>query len=442
MITVILFIFLVFILILAYLINNYDFISPSFLFIGPFSISVLCAAIYSDAWDLNLNLNTFLVMSIYPLIFVLFAYLTHLLFKKRNNAYVSKEKKRLKELKVSNFKLCIFILLELVSLYLTIKSMEAAVAQYGSVSGLSNVMFWYRQLSMYSDKEISIPGIVIHLRRFCIASSFVWIYVFLYNNILKVRQNKLTFILQTINIVLALINSMITGARGEAIMLIISGIILYFLLIRYINGKRFRVPLKQITKIIILLIIILVSFKGVGTLLGRITDSASIFEEISKYLGAMIKNLDTFLNSRPSLKSNVFGEQTFYVLIDFFNSRIGTPLNISYYQPFLKVNEISLGNVYTCYMPYIYDFGYLGAGIIVSIMSFASQFVYEKTFVSNAQNRISFQYLIYCYLGYTLVFSFFSERFYWSFINPMFLEYLVYWFITTFFIKKHIKKRF
>lgn len=57
-----LFIILIILLVFEFLYNKKDIMEPAFLFCASFAIASFVACIYANKWNLNLHLNTFLVI--------------------------------------------------------------------------------------------------------------------------------------------------------------------------------------------------------------------------------------------------------------------------------------------------------------------------------------------------------------------------------------------
>jgi oligosaccharide repeat unit polymerase len=175
----------------------------------------------------------------------------------------------------------------------------------------------------------------------------------------------------------------------------------------------------------------LLSFQSLVDLLGRTSSiRENLFDYLAKYSGAQIKNLDIFLQEQTSNKSVIWGKNSFYTLIQWLGPYIGiTDNNYNLDLPFRAVNGYGLGNVYTTFYAYIYDFGYNGMLILVGIMAVVSQYFYEKckhTF-SNGYPRLS--EMIYGLIAGALVLSFFSNKFYELIFGRIFIGTLMCWII-------------
>ena len=77
-----------------------------------------------------------------------------------------------------------------------------------------------------------------------------------------------------------------------------------------------------------------------------------------------------------------------------------------------------MGNVYTTFYSFAYDFGYLGIIVLTALMGFFSELVYEKA-LKIKESFASMLLVIYSsFISYQLVFSFFSDKFYEEVLTP------------------------
>lgn len=123
---------------------------------------------------------------------------------------------------------------------------------------------------MFSDYNVGISNLAINLRVFSIAVSYMWAYI-IANNIagkFKVRN----FLLMLVSYILGIFNSVILGARGEAIQLIIAFVVFYMVFQRKYNNWKVNIKFKHIVLMLAIVAGILITFKASGDILGRNTD--------------------------------------------------------------------------------------------------------------------------------------------------------------------------
>lgn len=422
----------------SYISCDKDIMAPSVIFIAPFILAVICAAVYSNQWYLDLSIKTFLSILFGSITYVYISLLTHLLFKKKIKVIDDSYKFSNSIIIVSNIKVVITIIFQVLSLFFVIKSMRSSLSLIGVTGNLSTIMYSFRYYSMFSDKGISLSGIATNMRIISIGLTYIWIYILINNKLLKYK-NRFNELLLFISIVLGILNSIILGARGEALQLLTAIIVIYFCLRRRNNSFKADLKFSQIFKLCLLMIVVLMSFKSFGTFLGRdsvITVKASPIDEVAKYLGAEIKNLDIVLNQSMN-KPRIFGEQTFSVLWNWLNSSFDMNISVPNILIFRKVNGISLGNVYTLYYPLIYDFGYLGMIIAIAFVAFVIQLFYENMYLETKMRIINYKIIVYSYIMFLLFFSFFGEKIFSSLLNFTFYKYLIVWYLMTKFVKNN-----
>lgn len=97
-------------------------------------------------------------------------------------------------------------------------------------------MYYFRSYSLFSEYSVGISGLAINLRIFSIAACYIWIYVFVNNRILKIKAKN--EILLIISFGLGIANSVILGARGEALQLIFALVVIWFFIKRKNNNWK------------------------------------------------------------------------------------------------------------------------------------------------------------------------------------------------------------
>ena len=84
-----------------------------------------------------------------------------------------------------------------------------------------------------------------------------------------------------------------------------------------------------------------------------------------------------------------------------------------------------MGNVYTVFYPFIYDFGYVGVVVLTALMAFVCQVCYELG--RNSKNRrVSLLFtIIYGTITSTLLLAFFSNKFYENIFTVEFVKRVI-----------------
>ena len=435
-----LFFLILIILYLSYLFNKGEIIAPAFVFCASFIFSLAWALAYANRWDLNLHFNTFGVIFGGVLEFFLVSILVNFAFRKTGKNKIigtTSEKK----IEISNLKIIIFIIGGVITILLSAKevirlteslTLSQAIAQYRIASFNPTSLDHYKYF---------LPKWLGYCRLIVNSGGYWFAYIFAYDLIRKDKRKILSFVA----VIVAAIDSAILGSRNDAINMLLA-VLSIIVMLKIKNGMfRFKLKFKNIFKYLILAIIVLFSFQTLGNLMGRTSVTAPL-DYLAKYCGAEIKNLDIFLQEGNfPIKEGLIGAQTFIFLYRWVGPKIG--IKNYYYSfdlPFKTVNGYSLGNVYTTFYQFIYDFGYFGVIILVFIMALISQIIYECGFCGKRKNVPNLWIIIYSYIFSSLAFSFFSNKFFEQNLNVTFFKSVIIWLFFSFLfckIKINFKSR-
>ena len=420
----------------SWLLNNKDIFAPSFVFCSSFLFSALWATVYSKKWSLNLSYKTFLVITFGVFIFIVISYFVHIILYKRSRINVSKIPIRQN---IETWKYICFILFEVIVICMVIKSLTSITKVYGA-KDLSNAIYLYRYHSLNGTLIKNLPGYLIWLRS-CVSASGYW-FAYIFSS--KLIYEKKIPLLDSIVIILAMINSSLLGGRNGVVNMIISIFVCsYFIYLRS-NGFKFKIKFLNIVKIILVFLLILILFQFTGELLGRnsiINSGVSLIDYLAKYCGAPIKNLDIFINSKD-LGNISDNNQTFIYLVHLFGHFFGINTDYVLDLPFNKINGFNLGNVYTTFYPFLYDYGYIGVVFLTGFMAAICQIIYEFARRFNKNSLNVFLNVLYAYFFNSLVFSFFSNKFYEQNFSRGFFRILIFWLLfDLFFLRFSFKGR-
>lgn len=437
-------IFLLFVILLVFSIFIFfvykkDVLEPSLIFSVSFLALSFMACLNARKWQLGLHLNTFLVILLGVIEFFCVGYIIKkLLFKK--SVCVEKSLKLIETNKYFEFIYLFFIIVfDSIFLYFLISVVGNS---FDDLSSVIESISKYNNLVKFSDRfnTVKLPFLISNGRIFIVASGYWFLYVIINNYISK----KKIQIPKILIVIFSIISSMLTGSRTEAFFLVISGIVFYLCLLNKKNGFAANFNMKTIKNVGIVIIFMIVLFIPMANLLGRKTNK-SPFDYISIYCGAQVKNLDIFLQNKDTIvKNKIWGSQTFRSLIISYGEKIGfkgyKPYRLDL--PFQKVNNHDLGNVYTTFYPYIYDFGYFGMFIMIFIMSTISHSVYEYIKRRKLNKKCSLLILTYGIIVSALALSFFSNKFFEHLFTISFIKYLITWILLNYvFCNFHFKKR-
>lgn len=426
-------------LILSYQMFEGDIVSPSFIFVVMFMLSFFDVLLCLSMWNTTLALNTLTVLITGATVFVFVSLMIHFVFAKINKTDTKRSipNKKSEYIKISTWKMLAFFIFQCVVIFYMQKYIKILMAPYVTDGSLSSAVSMYQYLKKFTVLQLDFPKILTYSFVLSSSSSFVWGYVSIHNFYYYRKWDPWVLI----NLILSLGGSFITGSRGVALQAIMTLLVFYVLLYR--DGPK-KINVRKVLLFPSLLMIgILVSFRFMAGLLGR-DDSLGLFEYVSVYLGAPIKNLDTFLNTQTIQNSQFWGYNTFSMqwkwLSDTFNLNIpATAINTN----MQYLNGHNLGNVFTAYKDFISDFGYIGAMVCVAVMAIIVGVLYENTKGENKKKlmfKIDWMKLTYAYLVIVAGFTFFSDKFFETF-TVTFIERILCWILLGYFFCTLVPRR-
>ena len=388
-----------------------DIISPSLIFTLAFVFSSIWAIFYSKIWELNLHMNTFMVIVGGVSTFFAISVTIHIICNSIMKNYTIIDVHELYGEKIGLWVVFLIIIYEFLAMYMILKSVITVVG--GSWMTLSDTIFRYRR-AMITTNPYELPSIATFMMITVIALGYWLGYILVKELVIDRRLNK-EILIATI---LAIVTESVTGSRGASINTILAIIMFYILFFVKVKGK---INFEIIKKISIYIVVIVVIFLLLGSLIGRqVADGMTMTDYLAEYFGAEIKNLDIFLQNL-TVYDDIFGGQTFYSITK--NIIPGYTLVL----PFQKIGNFSLGNVYTTFYPYIYDFGYIGVPVLTTIMAALSQLSFELAKREKISQIPGILTLIYGYVFPTVVQAFFSNKFYEDLLNIKFLRVCILW---------------
>lgn len=433
-------ILLLLLLVIGFWINNKDYLSPIFVFISAFFVSAFDCALNLSRWKTEISIDTVLV------IFCgVFSFFIATIFaseicrkfsvKRESKIYINENynvKSGIKSIECSKIFLLFFICLQIITGVLILREIDSLTAPYRNGDNIASAIGMYQYLDKFTTLDLRFSSYLVYLFLFVSTSGYIWGYIASFNYIFFKKIN--IYIL--LNFILSCVLSMFTGSRGNALQMFVS-VLIIFMILQRIKNKSKKHEIKNMLMLIFAMCILLISFETFAGLMGR-DNSLNLFDYISVYLGAPIKNLDLYI-SQKAAKTVPWGGETFLTQINWINGKLGLPVKaINVEMTYLQ--GINLGNVYTAFKAYYADFGYSGVISCNFVMGFIIQFYYEsikrKRIISFNKNSIHISILIYAHLFFAMAFSFFSNKFYESF-TITFLEKIFFcWLLAKIICRK------
>lgn len=419
--------------------SNNDWFDPSVIFSLIFFVQSIFCILALSYLKLQFHSEVLMILLISFLIVSIVSLLSKSRFKTRTFYKLSDRSTVLDQRPMSmpSIITIVTILSFIVLTFVRYKLLGDVASAYGEGGiSLSEKIALYDNLTKfhietYNRLGVSLPRYYGLLNAVAYALGYLIIYESVHNYILT----KKIKILNMITILLMLIFMYFGGSRSTIFRVITyAGVIYYILYMKdNIDFKRYR---KLMVKILLYGILVVVLFMASISLYGR-TNNFNLFHYLFIYIGAPLYNLDSFIQHyNLPIQSDLFGKQTFYSLYSYLGSKTS---NINYIYsldlPFLKYSsEYSLGNVYTTFYQFLYDFSYKGIVPLVIVIATYYIFSYDKLKKMPLTSDFKFSLFLYAFLFNDLIMLFFSNRFYETILSIGNIRML----IITFFLGNYI----
>ena len=409
-------------LFLNFHLNRKDILSPAFIFCLSFVFSVCWACLYAKEWELGLHMNTFLVISVGVLEFSVLCAVFHHLYTKCHSSFGIHQNDYYAKLHIPPWLKAAYLL---VVLGVSVGTIYVLTRWAGMpLSKFVAAARKYDDLKFDEVMSFKFPSWLSSGRVLVEAGCYWFGYDFFNRLIMRKRFDILSFL-----IVMASIGcNLLTGQRSGAFNLLLAYAFFCFFIIQKKRNSQKFLSFRGLLILVLIVFGALASFRAVGLMMQR-NISKNTMDYLAMYLGAEIKNLDIFLQSeRPY--SEIWGSQTFQPLVLSLAPKFGYHIpNYNIDLPYQKVNGFGLGNVYTIFYPFIYDFGYFGAFLLVAFMAFLSQFSYEIANRSRNRSAALLFAMIYASMFSSLIFAFFSNKFFGNCFTIGFAKKIIFWVI-------------
>lgn len=426
---------------MCYILSHKVLLTPQFGLIACFIPQAIYALFYVKVWNLDFSFETMCVLfggtAFFAFVSTLLQYFYILYRKNHSYAYTVGTEIEKKEIHIERWKLMTLLIVQIIVLLLFI----GYLMNLGKGTLLNNIVY-YNRVSKFAEIEdkaaIAIPRYISWPYSFCTVSSFLCVYILIHSVILKYKQHRF---LLCINILLSVILYALKGGRFPIIALSISIVAMMYFISGRLNKWKKSLRPQTILKIIGGFALVVVTFQAAGGILGR-SSSNSFSDYLSVYFSAELKNLDIFIRER-NFGCDVSNWQTLISLVNFIGKHVNPEWIHTYDQPFLRVNGRSLGNVYTIFYWYLHDGGHMAVFLFLSLLAITSQYFFQKAAFKRQKELVNMNVIIYSYLFYAIVLSFFCERYFLELFSPKFVKMIVsLWMLKVFFLKVRVKQKF
>lgn len=291
-----------FILILCLVLMHLNYVHPAVLFISMFFINSLFYLFWVPMLP-DINFNTVEIVLSYCLLF-LFTSIIHITsLKKREFTFRTKAAYIAFPGKISLF-LFVFNTIAFILYYYSIRDI---IGVHVGLEGFapSEIMAAYSGLSKFTNEDVGIPIYIKLVKELVFTSGFVLSFV-IFNNYFAIGKKAVRMDIVG-NIFISGIITVLNGSRSEFVRLLIGMVVIYFSMLSVYSVKKRNI--KSLSKIVLLFLVLVLSFKEIGNLMGRNNERSLAFT-LLMYIGGPLKNLDIALNT-GALFSELPGQITF-----------------------------------------------------------------------------------------------------------------------------------
>lgn len=410
-----------------------DIFSPSAIICESYLLAVCCAIVNIKVWNIDLNSQTVFLILLGIFVFVAVSlFIVHTTIKKKE----PNKRGKIKFIRVNKFNYKILVFIQILTVIIYFIYVVKAVGGLSSFTNFSNLMNYYRENTAYGELETGIPTYVNQLVKISKILGYISTYIIIRNTLIakrKKEEKKEKNILYIISIFSFVVLSLLSGGRFGLISYVLGVLVMWMTLKDRIYEIKTSISLRQVLKIICFILVVMIIFSNLRGWVGRKNDD-NFIQYISSYFGGSIQLFDMFLNS-PIPKSEIFGKETFYG-INRTLAQLGIIEPYKMHLEFRESNGIVIGNVYTSFRNFYYDFGTYGIVILQIVMAIFWSIYYKK--IKKEKNVCKFDYplIIYCMFIDKLFLHSYRDTFYSTVLTVSMITIIIYLFV----IKKIIIK--
>ena len=406
-------------------------LTPEFVFLCGFIPQFMLSLFYVERWDLTLSVDTFTVYIFGAISFFFFSVFIRSLL---GSGKVYYETNKTKAILIGKWKLMVAVFVQLIAILVMGESL-ITVTGCGTLQDAINS---YTINSKGNGMELpQLPG---KLNLLSYSSGFVWIYYIVHGIVYKY---KTSYFLLFVNLMLSTVSHFMTGSRGGVVQMIMVGVILSYLFWGEKNHWKNKLRFRYVFYMTMICVLIVVSFKPLLDLLGRVTSITNFTDYLAHYVSAEIKNLDIIIVDGKMAFRDIFEWETLNRFLSGTFGRLGFDVTRQYSDDstYMYYNGIDMGNVYTIYSSFIKDLHYFGLIFFSALMAFISQLSLKFALRNNLNGTIELGKLIYAYILVKLFFSFFSNWFFDGIVSNGFLWTILFWWLIRIFVELSRRKK-
>lgn len=427
MVLIVLFFWVLLLLLIVYNVFNKDFMSPSFLLVAGYLLSIGSTMYNIRDWNVSIGIQTFLIYFVGIMAFVV----GEALIKTR----VAKNKRtgkvqEVEYISVNGWKYFLVIFACVFVLILTYKEV-VRIANLNFASW-GNLAYNYKTNVINGNLEgASLSSLVQQANKITKGFAFVFLYIFINNffadrNHREHRKNWINLIPG----ILFAIQCVIKGGRFQIVAYIISAVFLYYFFWKRSTGWSKVIPIKYLMRVIIGIVIVVMAFWFSRELVGRMSKDNDLMGYVTRYFGGGAALLELYLRDTSMLHDAAV--ETFAGMVTSLN-KLGFTLTARASHEFRAAAGITIGNAYSALRNYYHDYGIMGVAFFNFLLSciFSSKYYKLKSYTCITYNK-AFSIILYATLIYTVFFQFFTDYFFArlsiGFIIELLIMRICFWF--------------
>lgn len=399
--------FLLVLTISAYCLHDSDAITPSALFGLGFFLCAAFAISNASSWRYEASETVIFTIVFGVMLFLFVSWVVHLVMSKRDGAIAIN---RSWVVPINRPVLLVFLVLQFIVFVWTLRAISQ---MYPAGDPLTSISLYDHANKFSEEGAEAFPFPLGPLRGLC--TSIGYYICYLLGQSFGMGKEGEEKPLLALNLATSMLVSFEGGGRTTAVSFLIYCFITFLMVKRQWGATRRTISFKIFLVVATAFVIVIATFQTMLGLMGR-SSGTNYWDYICMYIGAEIPNLDYYLAGSHS-PAGIFGCMTFYTSINWIGSHLGIPGLV--YQldlPYRYMNGIIMGNVYTTFYAFVYDFGWWGIPMLTAIMAFVSQWVYERAVRFDAGHHHCIWVILYALAANTLIMSFFSNKFFEAFL--------------------------
>lgn len=433
-------------LIISYFLFKKDILQPGVVFIAAYVVSVFCATLNINKWNINFHTNTFLVLLFGAIEFIAISYIIFKIFNKK----YEKEEKQTDLQQTYNpikiWKIVIISIYGIVSVALLLYNVLQIAGQFGDYSSLSQALGIFKEHTSYRT-DANLPKYINWMQKPMYAFAYIMLYYYLKEvifNYASIKHVAIKKIYYLIPVICFIIQELLSSNRLSILSLLIATLVMLAIIWQEKNKWAKNISIKTISIVGIVMIVFLIIFYFSASLVGR-KNKKNMVDYITLYAGGSIECFNRFMQDDDKQNSEIWGEESFYYLVkNLYDYNIIEmdkfyPIHLEFRD---NDNGETIGNVYTAYRRWTHDFGISGAFILNGIMAVFYSVFYNL--IKKHKNK-EFAIIMYGYMSYPLFLHCIDGYLYLltvriAFATTFAIFVLIYLFINGFNFKKFYNK--